>query len=380
MRIFSILLGAVLIAGAAVRMGLDRNAEDSAYDALAERRPGGLRQIEKALGNDPASPYRWCELADALLISGDAARARYCFERASELGGNLPPILMRVSNFYFGIEQPRRAVVLTERLLRLTAAYDDPVFQAYDWAKLPPAELLARGVPANMRAGQAWFRHLLEGGRKPETAATWEWLGRNKLRDDALAASYVDFLVANHAYAEAAVAWSGYLGARAGEYPKPNGVFNGGFELAPTGAMLDWRIERVTGVESSFDRDVHHQGTASLKLHFEGVDNPDYHHAAQTVLVTPGRYRFQGFMRTREITTDQGIRFRIFDPDTPARLDVMTDQHTGSGDWTKIERIIVIRPGTNLVRIAIERRPSMKFDNKIGGVGWIDSVSLVRID
>ena len=166
MRIFSILLGAVLIAGAAVRMGLDRNAEDSAYDALAERRPGGLRQIEKALGNDPASPYRWCELADALLISGDAARARYCFERASELGGNLPPILMRVSNFYFGIEQPRRAVVLTERLLRLTAAYDDPVFQAYDWAKLPPAELLARGVPANMRAGQAWFRHLLEGGRK----------------------------------------------------------------------------------------------------------------------------------------------------------------------------------------------------------------------
>ena len=41
--------------------------------------------IRQSLIRNPAYPYRWCDLGDVLLASGQAAAARYSFERASQL-------------------------------------------------------------------------------------------------------------------------------------------------------------------------------------------------------------------------------------------------------------------------------------------------------
>ena len=49
-------------------------------------------------------------------------------------------------------------------------------------------------------------------------------------------------------------------------------------------------------------------------------------------------YDFQAYVRTRHLTTDEGIRFHLFDPESSARLDVFTEQLTGTNDWTLLEK------------------------------------------
>jgi hypothetical protein len=84
-------------------------------------------------------------------------------------------------------------------------------------------------------------------------------------------------------------------------------------------------------------------------------------------------------VRTRELTTDEGLRFHVFDPESGTRLDVYTAQLTGTNDWTPLEKTFTVPPGTNLIAVQVSRIPSEKFDNKIDGEAWVDTVSLTRI-
>jgi hypothetical protein len=54
----------------------------------------------------------------------------------------------------------------------------------------------------------------------------------------------------------------------------------------------------------------------------------------------------------------------------------MTERLTGTHDWTKLEQVFVVSPQTKLIRIVVVRQPSWKFDNKISGSFWIDTVKL----
>jgi hypothetical protein len=398
-KIFSILAGAFLVAASSAGIVADQTASDAlrerlcglilcgadessaaARDRLTEDPAAALRLFEVALAGDPASPYRWCDLGDALVVAGDLDRARFSFTRALELGTNLPPVLLRVADFDFGVEERQEALASAARILRLTSEYDGAVFQSYDWANLPAAEILDRGLPPGKRAAQAWFQHALESRPAADADAGWTRLMRHGFVDDGLASTYIDFLAKKSAYRTAAEAWAAYLGDRAGEYPNGNALFNGGFESAPTGAILDWRFEPAAGADVARDFAVRRSGKTSLRLSFKGVENLDFHHVSQTASVTRGRYRFQAWIRTEGITTDEGVRFHIFDSESPARLDTSTDAAPATSPWTKLETAFEVPKETTAVKVEIIRRPSLKFDNKIEGTAWVDDVSLARID
>lgn len=92
-----------------------------------------------------------------------------------------------------------------------------------------------------------------------------------------------------------------------------------------------------------------------------------------------GEYVFQAYARTKDLTTDEGIRFHLFDPEGSARLDVYTEQLRGTNDWTRVETRCRVRAGTRLIRVEVCRMPSWKFDNKIKGEAWLDEVSLKAV-
>jgi hypothetical protein len=58
---------------------------------------------------------------------------------------------------------------------------------------------------------------------------------------------------------------------------------------------------------------------------------------------------------------------------------VYTEQLTGTNDWSQLEKTFKVPPDTNLIVVQLCRIPSEKFDNKIGGEAWVDTVSLTRI-
>ena len=106
----------------------------------------------------------------------------------------------------------------------------------------------------------------------------------------------------------------------------------------------------------------------------------NYAHTTQKISVPPGTYRFTAFIRTQDITTDKGVAFRIFDPENSSRLDARTDQFVGTTGWKKVEQTVRVPGATKLVAIQVIREPTMKFDNKVSGTAWIDTVSLSRIE
>ncbi|MBV9766020.1 MAG: hypothetical protein JOZ48_14335 [Acidobacteriaceae bacterium] len=57
-------------------------------------------------------------------------------------------------------------------------------------------------------------------------------------------------------------------------------------------------------------------------------------------------------------------------------MDVATEPLTGTHDWTGVERTFQVGPQTALVRVEIARHPTFRFDNKIAGTAWVDSIEL----
>ena len=47
--------------------------------------------------------------------------------------------------------------------------------------------------------------------------------------------------------------------------------------------------------------------------------------------------------------------------------------------WTRQEATFTVPPATGLLRVELRRQPSQKFDNKIQGTVWVDSVKLYTI-
>ncbi len=246
--------------------------------------------VRQSLIRNPAYPYRWCDLGDVLLASGQTAAARYSFERASQLGPDVPPVLLRLMNFYFRIAENRLALAAASRVLQDTGQYDAIVFSTYARLGLSTGDILRDGVPVQPRPARAFFSHAMSTRPVSETLPAWTWLTSHALADDGLAATFADSLLAQHYYEDAARSWASYVGEHQSGYRKSNFVFNGDFENAWSASPFEWRVAALDGVDVERDGAAARAGRWSLRIRFDGRHNLDYHHISQRVAVSPGAY------------------------------------------------------------------------------------------
>ena len=129
----------ILVLGAAVQFH-QLSLPDPAITAFAALREGGppalersVQDFRRALERDPASPFRWCDLGEAYLASGDDGLAGYCFSRALQLGSRTPAIQFRAASYYLQTGATPKATALLDNLLRnapgyadIVSSYDDP--------------------------------------------------------------------------------------------------------------------------------------------------------------------------------------------------------------------------------------------------------------
>ena len=120
------------------------------------------------------------------------------------------------------------------------------------------------------------------------------------------------------------------------------------------------------------------EGKASLRLSFDHTGNLSDSGISQQMVLSPGAYRFEARMRTREITTDEGLGFRLVDPENTRLLDARTGSLSGTHNWKLLSVGFEVRPATRVVEVRVVRTPSLKFDNKLGGTVWIDGLVLRR--
>ena len=346
-------------------------------EADAQKAIAAFREL---LQRDPQNPYRWANLGEAFLEAGLREEARECYGQVLTLAPRSAPFLLRAANFHFQIGENNQALPITARILTLIPDYDSIIFSEYTRLVDKTDDVLLNGLPEDRRAIKSWLQYLMQAGRLEDAQRTWDWVTRGGFDDDSLAGEYAGFLV-QQGHPDAAVsAWAQHLGARAGNYRKSNYLFNGNFEFEPTPSPFDWNLGHAQGVEVARDCSTAGSGNCSLRISFAGTQNLDFAAASQLAFVKPGPYRLRASIRTEGLTTDQGIRLRICDAESPARLDVVFGQFDGTTPWSPAEQDFAVPPHTKLLRVQVIRQPSMRFDNKVSGTAWINELMLEPID
>jgi O-antigen ligase len=340
-----------------------------------------LTRLGEAVKTDPAAPERWCDLGDAFLQLGQVGQAHYCYSRALNLGPEIPPILFRAAKFYHAVRHDYASLKQGSFVLEKSNVYQTAVLDWYRDQKFTVSDILCRGLPPGPRALQSYLYYWIGLGDLANAQTTWNWALSHNLADVSAARDYVNFVFGKGNYEEAAMAWGNFLGDRKRGYRQSDWIFNGDFEMEPSGVPFDWNLGSPNEqVDTALDSNVSHSGKHSLRIRFLGIENVDYAGAIQKTSVPSGTYHFTAFIRTQDITTDRGIAFRVFDPENSSRLDTKTKEFLGSTDWTRVEASLRVPRETKLLEIQVIRQPTLKFDNKVSGTAWIDGVSLSRME
>ena len=115
-------------------------------------------------------------------------------------------------------------------------------------------------------------------------------------------------------------------------------IWDGDFAHDFENGGLGWRWNNPVGVAIDFDTAPPSHGVRSLLLQFGGGINLDIIVPMQYVPVEPNRkYHFHAYMKTQGITTESGMRFSIQDPNHNNAVSLLTENLTGSHEWTAID-------------------------------------------
>ncbi|MDA2912716.1 tetratricopeptide repeat protein [Acidobacteriia bacterium AH_259_A11_L15] len=365
------------------------------YAALArvlERSPQGadldevIALFERATELSPHRARYWAELGGAYELRGRAEEAEGAYERARDLFPNSPRINWRLGNFYLRAGKISEALRAFEKVL-----LGDPSLrrQTFDlaWRATDDAELILREmIPTDEKIVLQYLNYLAQSERVEPVNQVWtHLLALDAPFEPRAAFPYLDALIRKRQVARLNEVWQ-TLAQR-----NPNRIrrrrfestllTNGDFESEILNGGLGWRIQAVEGVVVRVDSLDFFDGTHSLQIWFDGEHNLNYHHIWQYVPVKPSTmYRFLGYLRAKEVTTDSGLRFQVFDAYDPSQLFLESENRVGTSSWSPEQFEFETGPETELLLIRIARPPSRKFDNKIAGTVWVDRLSLVAIE
>lgn len=349
--------------------GVARTPTDQGYRDLWVSDPAAaIVRLTLALREDPASPERWADLADAYLEAGRDDMARQCIQKASFAAPGLPHIRMRTANLSFRLGDTNLGLREMAAAVAASPEYALPAFQA--WFRLGGgAEAVFRETGLGPDLARDYFVWLASNGSRSETDAVWRLLNVRKIVTERETRAYVDYLVQERDYPAAAL-----IAATIRE-PGGNLLTDAGFEGTEGGS--GWKIDPMQGVSAERDSSIFRTGGRSLRLQFSGT-NPEYRNVTQRLILPQGLYRVSAFLRSRGVTSEQGVSIRIGD---------VNDEHhfaaspavLGDQPWSESGAVLHVGPEAKLVEVSVSRRSSWGFDTPLSGTVWVDDVRLTRV-
>lgn len=343
-----------------------------------------VRYLRRATRTDPRSAGLWMELAAAYQPAGAPVDAQKAYEEAqkdypisAEVAWRYGSFLLYRGNFDQGYAEIKRALLVEPSLASGAVAEC--------WQANPNIDAIFQQVlPAKARYYLAAINYFLSKRLLSPALETWNHqltLGLPVKMSQAI--PLVNALIDQGQMPQAVRTWRQAL--RATHWPQdPSGggslVFDGSFEHRIANGGFGWRESPASDVRFAIDRHVAHSGSRSLRIEFEGKSNLNFQNVYEMV---PARswmhYDFSAYVRTEDLSTDHGIRFEIFDPRHPSKVQILTPNMIGTNPWTHVQADITAGPDTQILEIALRRLPTWKFDNKIRGTVWVDDVSLAPV-
>ena len=164
--------------------------------------------LQDSLSRDPASPYRWLDLGQALSEAGSLDQASYCVGRALQLGGNSADVALAAGDFYLRFGDRHKGLQELARALGSTRSLDEPIFGLFKARGVNFDETLGYGMPEDKSAVQAYLRDAIERRDADHAEKIWKWMTDHHLDDEPIAIGYSSFLFYQHQFSQAAAVWT----------------------------------------------------------------------------------------------------------------------------------------------------------------------------
>ncbi len=338
--------------------------------------------LEKAAALNPHNWRFQRELAQLYELSGQTRDAEQAFLRAVDLSPRNGAYRWRLANFYLRSRSFDQAVSQLELALAADRTLMGPAFGLLLSAggnyrqidRIWPADAVAgryllklagqqQSTPQGEDFQRELWHRLLAGAEPLPLADAQVYLGR---------------LIEEQRFEEARARWIELAGSHgmpdAGFELGNNLIWNGDFERYLTQAAFGWSARDGGGYTVTLAAGEGMDDSAALRITFDGSQNLSFSGVQQRVIVDPGRaYRLSFRARGQDLSTDQGVFFEVQDGPSRRRL-LATERLLGSMPWAEYSTALV--PPSPWIHVLLRRDPSLRFDNRLSGVLWIDSVKL----
>jgi tetratricopeptide (TPR) repeat protein len=341
-----------------------------------------ISAYRNSLSFDPHSAETYIDLATAYEGLDDIANARDNFLKAKKAYPLSAEVCWRLGNFYLRQGELDLAFAQIRESVEADPSRGGEAFSRCLRVEPDIKAVLAQALPENPSVYLEIIHDLSDEGRTTEALIVWDRLAAMK---PSFSLGEIDVFVgalrARREITDASHVWKQAVNfAGMGEVgdPAASVLWNGGFESGFRNSGYAWFFDANTrGVQIQLDSREKHSGSQSLRLTFDGKSDINFADVCHVVPVAPlATYKFSAWVQTRELTTDQGLRFRIQSTDQGG-TPVFTSDVRGTQTWTEVEIPWSADAGAYEAQVCIARLPSDQPDNRIRGAAWVDDVSLV---
>ncbi len=360
----------------------DRLGRMHQWDFVNPDLPQAIADYRKAVEDDPRSAHFWMDLASAYEAAGDSLRAHDAFAHAKEVYPLSAEVAFHYGNFLLREQEYPAAYEELQRAVRTDPTLL-PLVISRTWRSSEDVDqLLNQALPANADAYLQAVDFFASIQNAEPALVVWQRLiALGKPFPLTRPFPLLDELIHEDRADDARRVWREALavgGLPHEDPPNHSLIYNGDFVRDFANGGLDWRWSDLPGAALRFDSGPAPTGSRAVRLDFGGGSNLAVNVPSQYVPVEPNRaFHFHGYMRTEGITTESGVRFSITDPNHSDAVNVLTDNFTGSQQWTPVEADLMTGPQTHFLLVRLLRNPSRLFENKLDGTVWIADVSLV---
>ena len=338
------------------------------------------RYFRKAIERNPLEQEYWLQLAKILQRMGESMVSQRALENAIRVFPTGYRGRWMTANLF--LQQGNLEMALPH-FSYILAHYPNQSSLVYDVLEKAVADsdfVLERIVPKDPSSFKQYLSYLYGMGDREGARKAWaKRLSFGLQADRGETVRYIEFLISQGEFNEAFQVWRVRF-QQEGLSPGSDSdlITNGDFGKDEIlGGGFDWKIEKVSGTEISFDPSMAFEGKRSLRIVFTGNENVDFRHVYQFVPLKPDtEYVLSANMKTQAVTTKSGLKIEVLG--AGQTFHATSETLTGDNEWRKL--IIRFRTPApvqgGLVRV--RREKTDKFDRYIGGTVWIDNVSLTE--
>jgi tetratricopeptide (TPR) repeat protein len=338
------------------------------------------KSFESVVRKSPNDYRWWVELGRAREQAEDLASAEKAFLRAVATAPNYTYPHWQTGNFYLRQNRSEEAFAELKKTAESNSVYRDQVFSvAWDYFDKDTARLdqIAGDAPT-AKANLARFYASKE--RAADSLRIWNTLSEEEKQANIVYAKVIAQSFYERKFYRQSLEFTRSIGIA----PDLRGetVQNASFEK-PLGDAEDtyfsWVILPVDKVEAKRDAAQKHDTSPSLRIVFNGYNQPQFFHIFQYVTVEPAaKYRLTFWVKTNNLRSGGNPELEIYNANDDKIIATSEAFPSGTDDWRQVNLEFSAPANAEAVGIRVVRALCGE-QCPIFGTVWLDEFKLERL-